>query len=573
MTQLGSQQESFTLLAPIRRLFEKRQFSHEQVKEFFSFNLSELPKLTKMNDMDKAALRIIEAIENNEQIGIYGDYDVDGTTSCALLYHFFKMLKVDVSLFQPSRFIEGYGIHPSSIDKALENNVKLLITVDCGITNVEAAEYAQLRGLDLIITDHHKDAAEVLPPAYAVVNPNRRDEDKNSGLGVLAGVGVAFALAVRVRELLIEKKQNVPSIYPLLQFVAIGTICDMARLSTLNLRLSRHGLMQMPNSQYPGILAFIPPEERTVAILPSDKISFNIGPLINSKGRLDHPERALNVLTAMDSTVARENLAHLEISNRERKFIQGEVFNHAKKIVIENMKHQFNPINIVYSPEWHEGVIGIVASKLVETFEIPAIVFTNAEEHGVIKASARTAGQFNIFDALKSCEDLFLKFGGHHSAAGLSMKKENLSEFEKRMNQYLKNVPEIARTVQDHFDIELDFNEVSAELVKQIELLEPFGNYNTRPVFRMKNVKIHSFRIMKDQHVRWDIVQKNNDQKRLQGISFFYVGKWNQPTPEDIFSRQENEDITIQFSLGINRFNGKEYIQLMVDKIFIGLVH
>ncbi len=567
MAQIQEQTQR-TLHPVVRELLLKRGWREENFEEFFSWDLRALPVLTQMHDLEKASERIIKAIKTNEKIGVYGDYDVDGTTSCALLYHFFKYFDKEVELFQPSRFVEGYGIHPSSIENAADKNISLIITVDCGITNNDAADYALQKGIDLIITDHHKDAAEEMPKAFAIVNPNRRDEE-HSERSYLAGVGVAFALALQIKNTWEKENPPLPSLYPLLQFVAIGTISDMANLCPMNLKLTRHGLKQLVNPTYKGLLHFIPPEERVGHSIPSDKISFHIGPHINSKGRLEHPEKALTLLISDDDAVCFECFSHLEISNRERKFIQNEVFSQAKREVIRSLESDDMLINIVYSEQWHEGVIGIVASKLVETFEVPAIVFTDSEQPNLIKASARSAGELNIFDALKSCEDLFAKFGGHKSAAGLSMPKENLPVFIERMNQYLKKIPLITRTKQSHYDLEISFSEINTHLLKELDALEPFGMGNQRPVFRMKNIRIDSYRVLKDLHVRWDFIDEHNPGRKLQGISFFHIGKWNQLSPEEIFNRQ-NEGLTIEFQLGINRFNGNEYIQLLVDKLYLG---
>ncbi len=549
------------------RLLEKRGYRGSKLDDFLSWNLKDIPALTQMHDMEKAALRLVTALEAGERIGIYGDYDVDGTTSCALLWHFFKMLKVEVALFQPSRFIEGYGIHPPSIDTAMEQGVRVLVSVDCGISNTETADYAQLKGLDLIITDHHKDAAPHIPRAYAVVNPNRRDEPADSELRALAGVGVAFALAVKVRELLMAKGQDIPSLYPLLTFVAIGTICDLAHLNPLNLRLSRHGLKQIPTCPYPGILAFFAPEELKYPVV-SEKISFNIGPMINSKGRLDHPERALKLLIAASAAEAREHYQHLEISNRDRRIIQAEVVEGARAEVLKELTEDL-VVNVVYQPEWHEGVVGIVASKLVDTFGVPAVVLTNAEEKGVLKGSARAAGEMSIFDCLASCQDLFIKFGGHRAAAGLSLRKENLPEFRRRLREAVAKLPAGLRTRQERWDLELAPEEITPELVRGLELLEPFGNGNERPVFRMKGVKLASYRILKDAHVRWTFSPLKNPQQSIAGISFNYIGKWNELGPEEVFARQHRAPFTLQFGLGINRYNGNESIQLQVEKILI----
>ena len=554
------------------RLFKKRGFSPSEVQDMLSWNLKDIPELTHMLDLKKASERIIRAMNEGERIGLYGDYDVDGTTSCALLWHFFKMLDLEVDVCQPSRFIEGYGIHPSSIDLAVEKNIKVLITVDCGITNTATADYANDKGIDLIITDHHRDAADHIPRAYAVVNPSRRDEPEDSPLKPLAGVGVAFALALQIKNDLAASGREIPSLYSLLQFVAIGTISDLARMSPLNLRLTRHGLKQIPTTQYPGIRAFFAPEELKVTMIPSERISFHVGPHINSKGRLDHPDRALKLLIAQDFSETREHFAHLEVANRDRRMIQLEVFQEAKKDVIEKLDGDELLINIMYQPHWHEGVIGIVASKLVETFDVPAVVFTDSEQEGIIKASARSAGELSMFELLDKCKDLFIKFGGHKAAAGLSMKKENLPEFRRRMNELLKEIPAALRTKSKSFDVECGIEEISAHLVKDLEKLEPFGPGHEKPVFRMKNAIIQSYRIMKDAHVRWTFQSMNDKKVVVQGISFNYLGKWNEATPEELFALQGKNGLTVEFTLGVNRFNGNETIQLMVDRLIPGQI-
>ncbi|MGB0455217.1 MAG: single-stranded-DNA-specific exonuclease RecJ, partial [Bacteriovoracaceae bacterium] len=316
----------------------QNQFSHSEAKakftstflkllqsrnvgpEFLSWDLKTIGDITNLFDLETAAIRLLEAIKNNEKIAVYGDYDVDGTTSCALLFHFFKFFNLEVDLIQPSRFIEGYGVHVSSIDEAINRNVDVLITVDCGITGHDAAEYAKHRGLDLIITDHHADANETLPEAFAIINPNRKDETCPSELKALAGVGVAFALALKMKQLFEQNPDNekpLPSLYPLLQFLAVGTISDLAPINTLNARLIRHGLKQLPKSQYQGLRQFLSPEEKKLEVLPSEKVSFNIGPLINSKGRLEHPEQALQLLTYSDPNDCFELYNVLNESNSE----------------------------------------------------------------------------------------------------------------------------------------------------------------------------------------------------------------------------------------------------------------
>ena len=555
----------------IQRLFDKKGFDRKMIEDFLSWDLKTKPDMSSLKDLKKASARIIDAIDREEKIGIYGDYDVDGTTSCALLFHFFKMLGVNVSTVQPSRFIEGYGLHLSSIDESVQNKLSILITVDCGISNNEAADYAKSKGLDLIITDHHKDARETMPDAYAVINPNRRDEIDNPHypqLKTLAGVAVAFALAVQIRSDLIAKGQKIPSIYSLLQFVAIGTICDLAHLSPLNLKLVRHGLKLLKDTEYPGLRAFFTTEELKAKTIPSEKLAFHVGPLINSKGRLEHPEASLQLLIADDAAKAREYYDLLVSCNQERKFIQSEVFTEARAQVQNELKHFDGEhlITIVYQPHWHEGVIGIVASKLVEAFKVPAIVFTDSEHDGVIKASCRSAGDLDIFNLLKAQESLFIKFGGHKAAAGLSMPKENLRAFIDNMNLSLKDVPAIIRTRMDFYDLDIDASEINPQLMRDLDLLEPFGMGNEKPKFRIKGVKLESFDLMKDVHVRWSL---SKEKTKLKGISFNYMGKHETLAPAEIYSTQnlKKEDLSVYFTLGLNRFNGNESIQLMVDKL------
>ena len=557
----------------IQRLFDKKGLDQKKIETFLSWDLKSLPEMTKLKDLEKASQRIIEAINLNQKIGVYGDYDVDGTTSCALLYHFFKMLDVEIDIVQPSRFIEGYGLHLSSIDEAVEKNIKILITVDCGITNNEAADSAKEKGLDLIITDHHKDAREKMPDAFAVINPNRRDEDPEGDLKTLAGVAVAFCLAVQIRADLAKKSKLLPSLYPLLQFVAIGTICDLAHLSPVNLKLVRHGLKLLKETEYPGLRAFFTADELKAKTIPSEKLAFHIGPLINSKGRLDHPELALQLLIANTSERARECYDHLVTCNNERKFIQNEVSKEARDQVLRERKNlgknQEHLITIVYQPHWHEGVIGIVASKMVDTFKAPAIIFTDSEHPGVIKASCRSAGTLDIFNLLKKNEHLFIKFGGHKAAAGLSMKKENLREFIENMNNLLKDIPAITRTRMEFYDLEIEAQEINPQLMRDLDLLEPFGMGNEKPIFKIKGVHLDSFDIMKEAHVRWNF---SFQKTKLKGISFNYIGKYEAKGPEEIFSTQnlKREDLSVYFTLGLNRFNGNETIQLMIDRLDFG---
>lgn len=564
-----STKTSSNLHPVINRLLGNRGLTPSEIQELFSCNLKNLPDLTALNDIDKASSRIIEAIKKMENIAIFGDYDVDGTTSCALFHHFFKMHKTKVKLYQPSRFSEGYGLHVSSIDQAKDDGIDLMITVDCGITSCEAAICAKENNIDLIITDHHIGLSDKYPEAFAIVNPNRHDEPGNSPLKPLAGVGVAFAVCLKIKNDMEASGMACPSIYPLLQFVAIGTVCDLVKLTPMNLKLVRHGLKQIKDSIYPGILSFFTPEERRRDIVPSEKLSFYIGPIINSKGRLDHAEKALQLLTLENADESRMLFSQLEICNNDRKYIQGQVFKEAKEQISKNITQENHLISIAYMPSWHEGVIGIVASKLVDNFKVPAIVFTNSVEKEIIKASARSAGTLDIHSCLKQCDHLLLKFGGHQAAAGLSMQKNNLSLFTTKINDILATVPAIERTVPETYDLEIEPRDITPQLLSNLDLLGPFSTNNKNPIFRIKNIHLDSYDILKDLHIRWNFSDIKNSKIKLKGISFNYIGKWNTPHPSDIYNSRKNheEGITIDFTLTINHFNGNRYIQLMVERL------
>ena len=558
-----------TPLHPIAlKILEKRGYPANMQAHFLSDDLRALPDLMALKDLEKATKRLMRAMAEGESIGVYGDYDVDGTTSCALLFHFFKSIGISVHLIQPSRFIEGYGIHAPSIQEAHERGIKVLITVDCGITADLAALRARELGLDLIITDHHQEALPELPKAFAIVNPNRSDEPTESPLRALAGVGVAFALCWSIKKELELQGQTVPSLYPLLALVAIGTISDQAKLTPMNLKLCRHGLRAIKTSPYPGIKSFFQQEELERPTIASDKIAFLVGPIINSKGRLEHPDMALKLLTTESAEEAQSILGLLKECNHQRKMIQAEVFQQAKEEVLREMKQGALDLIVVFKADWHEGVIGIVASKLVETFNVPAIVLTAAQETGLIKGSARAAGDFSIFELIGTQGELLVKFGGHKAAAGLTLKREDFARFAKRITTEIKKIPAILRTKLTSFDLEISATDVDVDLVRDLEKLEPFGMGNPSPIFRMRGMEIASFEILQNAHVRWTLKpQKNQKAATFRGISFNYMGKLNQLSPNDLFEAQKSRPLSIQCGIEINRFKGREYLQLQVAQI------
>ena len=546
----------------LEKIFQDRQ---QSLAEYLSWDLHQLPDLLALPDLAKASKRIITAIQNEEPLAAYGDYDVDGTSALALLDAFFKMLGKPLLLRQPSRFVEGYGLHPAAITEMAAQQIKVVITVDCGITSNEAAATAQACQVDLIITDHHQ-AQEPIPAAYAVIDPNMPRVDPHSPLRALAGVGVAFCLCLQIKRDLEALKYEVPSLYPLLPFVTLGTICDLAPLNPLNLKLIRHGWKALQASTRPWVKCLFNAEERSLAHVPGEKFSFQIGPMINSCGRLGKAEKALVLLTTADPPTATEAFYALEIANRERKKIQDEVAQEAIKQIIAKSVQGELLAAVAYAPHWHEGVLGIVASKLVETFGVPALVFTNSNEPGLIKGSARGTGEIDLMALLGPSRDLFQKFGGHAKAAGLTLPRENLPALEQNLKTALRPLPAILRTKNVAIDAELKIEMVSPRLARELERLEPFGNGHARPLFRSA-VSLKSYYLLNGKHVRW--VFACPGRAPFQGISFNFLGRWGQPEPQEIYQRQQaGEQLTIDYYLQINRWNGREQLQLMVEKIF-----
>lgn len=552
------------------------QKNHSDFERATSWDLQKLPNFNELIHIEKAVDRIILAIQNNENIGIYGDYDVDGTTSCALMYRFFKKLGHNVKIYQPSRFIEGYGLHISSVEQAYQDGIHVLITVDCGSSSLMAAEKSLELGIDLIITDHHKDAAPTMPNCFAFINPNRRDEITGP-LQALAGVGVAFALCVCVRQKLIQIfNQDISSLYDLLPYVAIGTISDLAPLNEVNLVLCRHGFKALEKTQDAGLRRFIFDKPVSSQFIESEIISFFIGPMINSKGRLDHPEIALQLLIESDQNKVETYFHTLLNTNSERKLIQKKVFEEAKLQAIKELSTTPNtPILVLKNLSWHEGVIGIVASKLVEEFQLPTLVFTSVEGSTSIKASARTANGIDIFETLKNYSNYFEKFGGHKAAAGLTMKDADFLTFKNQIIDSLYSIQNIPSNENSNAPLyHIDFNSIDGSLLEEIYKLAPFGQGNPMPIWKILNAKIESYEILKDGHVSWKFSSKDQSNpsftRNLKGISFNYLKKQTVQELNNLLN--SNHDIIILAQIKVNQFRGKNYLNLQVDLVQVSPV-
>ncbi|MDX1642083.1 MAG: single-stranded-DNA-specific exonuclease RecJ, partial [Balneolaceae bacterium] len=457
--------------------------TYEQAKSFFRPEKEKLHDPFLMKDMEAAACRLSKAIRNHERVVIYGDYDVDGTTAVSLFYTFLKSFGLDVDYYIPHRFKEGYGINPDGIQYALEKKADLIVSVDCGITAIEEAKYAKEKGIDLIICDHHTVGDEI-PDAVAVLDPKR--PDCNYPFDGLSGAGVGFKLVQGAIEKLGLPKQ-LPHKY--LDLVAISIASDIVPIIDENRVLMRRGLKLINTKPRIGIKALLDRIKIPKGTVTTSSIVFSIGPRINAAGRMGDATTAVELMIAENKANAEEYARELESINNMRKDTDSETLEQA----LDMLETQYNLENlsamVLHHPEWHLGVIGIVASRLVDAHYRPAIMLSTVE--GKVIGSAMSIKGFNIYDALKVCEDLLEQFGGHEFAAGLTMDLENVDEFRRRINNIAgSNLSDKDFTPELEISCDLNLERVDMKFWKLLSQFEPFGPGNMRPIFVSKDVCI-----------------------------------------------------------------------------------
>ncbi len=523
-----------------------------EAKSFFRPSLESLYDPFEMNGMHEATQRVIHALTNNEKICVYGDYDVDGTCSAALMYLFLKELGANVETYIPNRLTEGYGISIQSVDYLKEKGIKLMITVDCGITAVEEVDHANSLGIDTIICDHHQ-PKEKIPSAYAVLDPIKPGD--TYPFKHLSGAGVAFKLARAISDRI--GKSEMPLKY--LDLVALAGAADIVPLVDENRVLVKEGLDLINVSPRPGIAALIKSARMDPGNLTAGQIVFTIAPRINAVGRLGDANRAVELFTTDDPQKAMELAQVLEGENTERRKIDEMTFSHAMQLVETDINFDTDLGIILHDDNWHPGVIGIVASRLVEKFHRPAIMLTTID--GVAKGSARSVPGFNIYDALQSCDDLLLQFGGHEAAAGLAIEIDNLKIFRQRFNAILKqNMKEEDIFPEVHIDAKLHFSEISPKFLRILDQLAPFGPGNMRPVFLSENVSlVYPPRIVGNNHFVTSFKQNGND-KVFDAIGF------NLGSFAGLIDKQKNL-VDIVYTIESTQKEGKTYPQIRLKDI------
>lgn len=505
--------DSLNISPILARLLVLRDIkTFNQARQFFRPSIESIHDPFMMDQMETATTRVITALTENEKICIYGDYDVDGTCATALLYMFLKELDANVEFYIPRRLEEGYGLSTAAIDSVKEKGTQLMITVDCGITAIEETSYANQLGIDVIICDHHQ-PKEDIPNACAVLDPLK--PVCNYPFKYLSGAGVAFKLAQGLCERI--GKRGLPLKY--LDLVALAGAADIVPLIDENRILVNEGLNQINRNPRPGIEALIEMSRLQPGQLSSGQIVFTVAPRINAVGRLGDAERAVNLLIATNKKEAIKLAEVLETENYERRKIDVDTFEAAKEIVDSQIDLDEELAIVLHNGDWHPGVIGIVASRLVEKYYRPSVLLTTID--GIAKGSARSINGFNIYEALEKCNDLLLHFGGHQAAAGLALEIDKIEEFKTRFNEVLKSsITSEDLSEEISIDSMIKFSEITPKFLRILDQFAPFGPGNLRPVFLSESVHVaNTPRIVGNNHLVASFKQIGTD-KVFDSIGF-----------------------------------------------------
>ena len=516
-------------------------------QDFLNPKYENLKNPTDLPDMKKAITRIKKAIKTGEKVLIYGDYDVDGVTASALMESALKLAGLkEVEIMLPDRFVDGYGMSERLIERAKKGQFTLVITVDCGSRNHTIIEELNHEKIDTIVTDHHE-CEDTLPEAVAVVNPHRHDYKGPETLKNLAGVGVAFKLAQGLtEENLIKDGQE----KWLLDLVLLGTICDSMLITEENRILTYFGKIVLEKTRRPGLRELM--KNAGVKQITSESIGFQIGPRLNAAGRLDTAKIALDLLRTTSNTEAAKLAKKLEELNKKRRDEQRAA---VREIAKRYEDHPIDTPVIIETGDYHEGIIGIIAGRLVETYKKPAFVLTEVED-GIFKGSGRSFGDFNLADALAHIKDIIEGGGGHAAAAGVQIKRENLYKFREKINEYHNslNLKNQERYLKKSPDISIEnLQDFNLELLENLGKLEPFGPGNEEPIFCLKNAEIaESRRMGEDQnHLRLDL--RGKDGKIIKSVAFFAPKNW--------FNLYDDQTYNFLIQPTINEWNGVRSVE------------
>lgn len=537
-------------------LAQRNITTFEEARSFFRPQLENIHDPYLMKDMDKAVERLNRAVNGGEKILVYGDYDVDGTTAVALVYSFIRKIYGNLDFYIPDRYTEGYGISYKGIDWASENGFSLIITLDCGIKAVEKVRYAKEKGIEIIICDHHL-PDDNLPEAIAVLNPKR--SDCNYPFDDLSGCGVGFKFMQAF-----ASTRNIPfeELTPLLDLLAVSIASDLVSITGENRILAFFGLKQLNENPGKGLLSIIKLSGLEKHMITIDDIVFKIGPRINAAGRMESGKTAVALLTSLDDSDAYKIGNTINEHNNDRKNIDREITQEAFEMALAMPGFNEKKSTIVYNEKWHKGVVGIVASRLVEEFYRPTIVLTQSNK-GLITGSARSIPGFDLYEAVETCSDLLENFGGHMYAAGLTFKVENLEKFCKRFEEVVasKITDEILTPVVN-IDTELEFKQITPKFFRVLKQFQPFGPGNPSPVFITRNVydNGNGRKVGSDNgHLKLELIQEDNPHRHISAIAF--------NRSEDFKHLNEGKPVDVCYSVAENYYRGIANIQLRVKDI------
>ena len=539
-------------------LMQRDITSFEDAETFFRPKLDQLHNPFLMKDLKKAVDRVNLAIAKGEKILLFGDYDVDGTTAVALLYGFLIEKHQNLDYYIPDRYSEGYGISMQGIDFAAENDFKLIISLDCGIRSVEHVKYAQEKGIDFIICDHHNPGDTV--PDCIVLDPKQKDCDYP--YKELSGCGVGFKL---LQGLCLENDWNQSELFNQLDLLAVSIGADIVPVTGENRVLCYHGMMLLNANPRPAFVELLRIAKREFPVTLTDVV-FTIAPRINAAGRLRSGKHAVELMISDNVADIRRLAAAIDEDNKERRQLDQVITSEALELIEQNADYENRKTTVVFKNDWHKGVVGIVASRLIEKHYRPTIVLT--ESNGKATGSARTVNDFDIHAALVKCEHLLEQFGGHTHAAGMTMALENVTAFQEQFEKVVQESITIEdETPEQEVDIEIDFNEIFTNgenrmkiprIKRILEQFEPHGPGNMKPVFLAKNVYSTDVRLLKDVHLKLSMTQPNSDVV-IEGIGFNLGDKIDDVAAGVPFD--------LVFTMESNKWNNRETLQLNIKDI------
>jgi|SRR5665213_473540 len=548
-TNVESLKNSLSISSPLCNILVQRGIdSFQKAKDYFRPQLSQLHDPFLMKDMEIAVQRILSAIDNQQKILVFGDYDVDGTTSVALMYRFLKKIYSEekIDFYIPHRYKEGYGISKQGIDFAKENNFDLIISLDCGIKSVQLIRYASTLGLDFIVCDHHLPDEE-LPPAIAILNPKQKD--CSYPYKELCGCGVGFKLVMALSQRL-GLHENEYLCYLDLVVTAIGA--DIVPITGENRVLAFYGIERLNTSPCAGIKALIELSkvEKKFSI---NNVVFIIAPRVNAAGRMDDASKAVRMFIEDDFKKAKEYAEMLHSDNTDRKDADTSITEEALAMIENDPEMISRKTTVLFQSHWHKGVVGIVASRLIETYFRPTVVLTMGES--VVGGSARSVPGFNLYEAIHACREYLIGYGGHFAAAGMSMLPENVDAFNKKFEEVVTaSIDPLLLIPELIINAEISFKHINQGFYKIVQQMEPYGPENLRPVFITKNITNTPWsKIVKESHIRFVV---KNENVTLSGIGFNLAEKFN--------LLQLNKPIDLVYTIDENEWNGETNLQIKV---------